>query len=99
MVKANPLTLSVQTTLSVWIVKQQGIHLLQGAAQSILKENLFSEMKFLQLNISCFNTSLDELWLHQLEKNYSAISLQKPTAKEETCLETSSTRKWECTQF
>ena len=76
MVKAVPLTLSVQTTLSVWIAEQQCIHLLQGTAQSVLKE------KFLQLKISCFNTSLNQLWLHQLENNYSAIFLQETSYKE-----------------
>ena len=60
----------------MWIAEQQGIHLLQGTAQSILKE------KFLQLKISCFNTFLNQLWLHQLENNYSAIFLQETSQKE-----------------
>ena len=39
-------------------------------------------MKFLQLNIFSFNTSLTQLWLHQLENNYSAIFLQETNYKE-----------------
>ena len=34
-------------------------------------------MKFLQLNITSFNTSLDELWLYQKEHNCDAIFLQE----------------------
>ena len=34
-------------------------------------------MKFLQLNITSFNSSLDELWLYQKEHNYDAIFLQE----------------------
>ena len=34
-------------------------------------------MKFLQLNITSFNSSLDELWLYQEEHNYDAIFLQE----------------------
>ena len=39
-------------------------------------------MKFLQLKIFSFNTSLNQLWLHQLENNYSAIFLQETNYKE-----------------
>ena len=39
-------------------------------------------MKFRQLNIFSFNTSLNQLWLHQLENNYNAIFLQETNYKE-----------------
>ena len=34
-------------------------------------------MKSLQLNVTSFNTSLDELWPYEKEHNYDAIFLQK----------------------
>ena len=34
-------------------------------------------MKFLQLNITSFNSSLDELWFYQKEHNCDAIFLQE----------------------
>ena len=34
-------------------------------------------MKFLQLNITSFSSSLDELWLYQKEHNYDAVFLQE----------------------
>ena len=39
-------------------------------------------MKFLQLKISSFNTSLNQLWFHQLKNNCSAIFFQENNYKE-----------------
>ena len=39
-------------------------------------------MKFLQLKACSFNVSLNQLWLHQLENDYSAIFLQETNYKE-----------------
>ena len=39
-------------------------------------------MKLPQLNISSFNTSSNQLWLHELENNYSTIFLQETKYKE-----------------
>ena len=85
-VKATPLTLSVQITLSVWIVKQQGIHLFQGTAQNTLKWNLFSKMKFLQCNISSYSPLLNQLWCNQWKNNYNTIFLQETNYKDENLL-------------
>ena len=43
-------------------------------------------MKFLQLNITSFNTSCDDLWCHQLENQYDGIFLQETNHRNNTLL-------------
>ena len=43
-------------------------------------------MKFLQLNITSFNTSCDDLWCHEVENHYGGIFLQETNHRTDTLL-------------
>ena len=43
-------------------------------------------MKFLQLNISFFDASYDDLWYHQMENHYDRIFLQESNCNNNTTL-------------
>ena len=44
-------------------------------------------MKFLQLNITSFNTSCEDLWYHQMENCYDGIFLQETNRNNSMTLE------------
>ena len=61
----------------VLTVKQQDIPQHLECVHPISKSKPKYSMKFLQLNISSFNSSIEELWLYQQEHNYDGIYLQE----------------------
>ena len=53
-------------------------------------------MKFLQLNITSFNTSCDDLWYHQIENLNDEIWLQQTNHNNSITL--GNLKTWKCTQ-